>query len=79
MVIEKITCYYVNASSQIRVVRVANVANWYFERILFPGQRLMFEAPTEAELEIYANASLIETVACQQLEVRSSEAAANPA
>ncbi|WP_346291275.1 DUF1830 domain-containing protein [Sphaerothrix gracilis] len=73
MVIEKITCYYFNASSQIRVVRIANVSDWYFERILFPGQRLMFEAPAEAQLEVYANAVLVEEIACRQLEVQSSE------
>ncbi|NJL88096.1 MAG: DUF1830 domain-containing protein [Leptolyngbyaceae cyanobacterium SM1_1_3] len=78
MVIERITCYYANTSSQIQVIRIANVTDWYFERILFPGQRLMFEAPAEAQLEIYANAALINEILCGQLEVRSPETVASP-
>ncbi len=39
-----ILCCYVNATSRIQIARITNIANWYFERVVFPGQRLVFEA-----------------------------------
>ncbi|MGL4376448.1 MAG: DUF1830 domain-containing protein, partial [Microcoleaceae cyanobacterium] len=49
----KILCCYVNATSQIQVARITNIPNWYFERVVFPGQRLVFESVSEALLEIH--------------------------
>ena len=46
---EKILCCYVNATSKIQIARISNIANWYFERVVFPGQRLVFEAPLEGK------------------------------
>jgi Domain of unknown function (DUF1830) len=69
-------CQYFNATSRLKVVRIADIANWYFERVVFPGQRLMFEAPVEAHLEIYtseiASAILEDRIPCQQLLVIAS-------
>ena len=66
-----IICCYVNASSKIQVARITNVPNWYFERVVFPGQRLMFEAPQNAQLEIHtgmmASAILSDTIPCTTL------------
>ncbi|MBW4618136.1 MAG: DUF1830 domain-containing protein [Cyanosarcina radialis HA8281-LM2] len=66
-------CVYVNASNQIQIARIANIAEWYFERVVFPGQRLLFEAPPEAQLEIYtskmATAILSEKIWCARLQV----------
>ena len=66
-------CCYVNATSKMQVVRVTNVHNWYFERVVFPGQRLMFEAVSEAQLEIHtgmmASAILSDTIPCNRLAV----------
>lgn len=68
-----ILCCYVNSTSQIQVSRISNIEGWYFERIVFPGQRLLFEAPLEAQLEIYtgelASAILSERIACERLQV----------
>jgi DNA-directed RNA polymerase specialized sigma24 family protein len=38
-----VLCCYVNATSQIQVARITNIPKWYFERVVFPGQRLIFE------------------------------------
>ena len=43
-------CCYVNATSQIQVARITNIRNWYFERVVFPGQRLVFESVPEGLL-----------------------------
>ena len=74
---EPILCCYVNATSKIQVVRITNVQNWYFERVIFPGQRLMFETPPEGQLEIHtgmmASAILSDTIPCERLAVDPDE------
>lgn len=66
-----ILCCYVNATSQIQIVRITNIPNWYFERVVFPGQRLVFEALSKALLEIHtgmmASAILSDTIPCERL------------
>jgi hypothetical protein len=70
---DHLCCCYVNTSSQIQIARITNIENWYFERVVFPGQRLIFEAPLEAYLEIHsgmmASAILSDRIPCQQLLV----------
>ncbi|HIK28635.1 MAG: DUF1830 domain-containing protein [Oscillatoriaceae bacterium SKW80] len=69
----EILCCYVNASSKIQVVRITNIPNWYFERVVFPGQRLVFEAFPEALLEIHtgmmATAILSDKIPCHRLRI----------
>jgi hypothetical protein len=69
----KIICCYVNATSKIQVVRITNVPNWYFERVVFPGQRLVFEAVAIALLEVHtgmmASAIISDTIPCPRLRV----------
>jgi hypothetical protein len=68
-----IVCCYVNVTSRIQVVRITNIPNWYFERVVFPGQRLVFEALPEATLEVHcgmmASAILSDTILCENLRV----------
>ncbi|MEO1145468.1 MAG: DUF1830 domain-containing protein [Cyanobacteria bacterium J06638_22] len=70
-----IICCYVNATSKIQVARVTNIQNWYFERVVFPGQRLIFEAIPEAQLEIHcgmmASAILSDTIPCDRLRIEA--------
>ncbi|MEG4627109.1 DUF1830 domain-containing protein [Microcoleus sp. w1-18aA5] len=70
---KQILCYYANVSNQVQVVRIGNIPNWYFERVMFPGQRLMFEAAAEAVLEIHtgtvASAILSDKIPCYVLRV----------
>ena len=76
--LEPLLCCYVNATSKIQIARITNVPDWYFERVVFPGQRLMFEAVPTAMLEIHtgmmASAILSDTIPCQRLRVESNEA-----
>lgn len=66
-------CCYVNATSKIQIVRITNVPNWYFERVVFPGQRLLFETMPDALLEIHtgmmASAILSDTIPCDRLRI----------
>ncbi|WP_427161086.1 DUF1830 domain-containing protein [Aliinostoc sp. HNIBRCY26] len=69
----KVLCCYINATSKIQVARITNIPNWYFERVVFPGQRLVFEAPLDAHMEIHtgmmASAILSDTIPCDRLAV----------
>jgi hypothetical protein len=72
---EQILCCYVNATSKIQVVRITNIPNWYFERVVFPGQRLLFETPVGAQMEIHtgmmASAILSDTIPCDRLRIQA--------
>lgn len=48
-------CCYINRTDKIQIGRIANIDQWYFEKVIFPQQRLLFDAPPEAELEIYTS------------------------
>jgi Domain of unknown function (DUF1830) len=76
-----VLCCYVNATSQIQVVRITNVSNWYFERVVFPGQRLVFETLPEANLEIHtgmmASAILSDVIPCSELSLEYEQSSDN--
>ena len=67
----QITCHYVNGTSKLQVVRIENIANWYFERVVFPGQHLVFEALPEAVLEVHttemATTIIADRIPCTEL------------
>ena len=70
---DRILCCYVNATNQIQIARITNVENWYFERVVFPGQRLVFETLSNAFLEIHsgmmASSILSDTIPCKRLSI----------
>lgn len=74
-----ILCCYVNATSKIQIARITNISGWYFERVVFPGQRLLFEALPQAQLEVHcgmmASAILADTIPCDRLQIESELAA----
>ena len=53
----KMLCCYSNGGEKVQVVRIGNVQNWDLERVVFPREYFMFEAPSEAELEVYQGES----------------------
>jgi hypothetical protein len=69
---EPALCSYVNATSKIQIARITNIPSWYFERVVFPGQRLVFEAMPHALLEIHSgmmSAIIADTITCDRLRV----------
>jgi hypothetical protein len=70
---ERILCYYVNGTSQLQIAQITNVPGFRFERLVFPGQRLLFEAIPEAMLDVYTQTTtnLIppERISCFRLQV----------
>lgn len=72
----KILCFYRNPTPSLQVIRSANSSWWCFERVVFPGQRLMFEAIREAKLEVYSRHATpvpSQVIPCEQLRVMASQ------
>jgi len=70
---EHILCYYVNMTTQLQKVAIAGQQP-DFERMLFPQQRLLFEANSAAILEVHSCSGNGETsctyIPCLQLKVQ---------
>ncbi|MEO0455053.1 MAG: DUF1830 domain-containing protein [Cyanobacteria bacterium P01_A01_bin.114] len=68
-----ITCRYVNTTGGLQIVRITNIPGWYFERVVFPGQRLIFQTLPEARLEVHTHecvsAVLSDCIACTALRL----------
>ncbi len=66
-------CSYVNTTNQIQVVRITNLPDTFFERTVFPGQRIVFETLPTAQLEIHtgmmATAILSDILPCDRLQL----------
>lgn len=71
-----IICCYINTTSNVQICRITNIPNWYLERVVFPGQRLVFEAPATGLLEIHTgtmiSAILSEKILCEKLHMTST-------
>ena len=71
-----VLCCYVNATTHTEITKITNIPHWYFERVVFPGQRIIFEAPPNARFEIHTGAVissiLSETIDCQELQLTST-------
>ncbi|NJL19954.1 MAG: DUF1830 domain-containing protein [Leptolyngbyaceae cyanobacterium SM1_3_5] len=65
-------CYYRNATSQIQTIRIDRT----LEKVMFPGDRILFHAALEATLEIYSSTPngfvQIDCISCLQLQVVES-------
>lgn len=70
---DRILCYYVNLTAQLQKAAIANNLQIEFERVLFPQQRLLFEANPEAMLEVCTSAAngepICALIPCLQLKV----------
>jgi len=68
-----ILCWYLNTTSKVQIARITNIPNWYFERTVFPGERFLFEALPEAQLEVCRSTDtggiVCERLLCDRLRV----------
>lgn len=65
----QILCSYINVTRRIQVIRLTNAPKRQFEKVIFPGQRLLFEAVSGAKLEIQLSELISKSIPCQQLQV----------
>lgn len=74
----RILCWYLNTTNQVQIARITNIPNWYFERTVFPGERFLFEALPEAQLEVCRSAEtgaiVCERILCDRLRVQELSA-----
>lgn len=70
---DPILCCYVNKTNKLQVGRIVNIPNWHFERVILPGQRLLFEAQVAGLLEVHvvtnSSTSLLSTIPCPDLQI----------
>jgi hypothetical protein len=73
-----ILCCFHNQQPSMQVIRSTSerIPDWHLERVLFPGQRLMFYAPPQAQLKIYnadhTGTLLSDTISCDRFQVDES-------
>lgn len=72
-----ILCYYFNSSNTIQHIRVGNGNNYSLEKIIFPQQRILFEAIPEGMLEVHTKQQdqqlLEEVFSCLNLKANQSQ------
>ena len=64
---EKIICFYINDSSKIQIIRTLPESPG--DRVVFPGQRLLFEALPSDKLEIQICQVFSVIIPCYKLRV----------
>jgi len=65
-------CCYTNHTSHVQVIRLVNQSHTNWQRVIFPGERVLFEADSESNLEIMVNETVSSLVNCQKLIVNFS-------
>lgn len=74
---DRILCFYANITNHTQIARIKNIPNWNFERVVFPGQRLLFESVLEAQLQIYTCMSgdeiILNIINCNYLRVNEEK------
>ena len=74
--IKSILCAYQNRTSSLQIIKIENLDSFYWEKVVFPWQRILFNAVEQAELTIYSNenatAILTDTIDCLRLQVSDS-------
>lgn len=67
-------CYYFNPTHEIQLIRLWNGRSYSLEKIIFPQQRILFEAKPEGILEVHAKQEgeqLLESIfVCHNLQVK---------
>jgi hypothetical protein len=63
----RILCSYTNVTHSLQIIRLKYSPGLHWERVVFPGQHLMFEAAPEAKLEIYFSETTSVVIRCALL------------
>ncbi|MEQ8756751.1 MAG: DUF1830 domain-containing protein [Coleofasciculus sp. G1-WW12-02] len=65
-------CCYTNTTSHIQVIRLVSKSHTNWQRVVFPGERFLFETDSESNLEILVSEGVSSLVNCQKLLVKLS-------
>lgn len=70
-------CSYINQTPFLEIIRISNIKHWYFEKVVFPQQHILFSCQPTAMLEVYSSefstALLVDKIACELLQVETTE------
>ncbi|NEO86678.1 MAG: DUF1830 domain-containing protein [Spirulina sp. SIO3F2] len=70
---DKILCHYRNPTVQLQIIRITNIPHWYFERVVFASDVVIFEAVARAILEIHGSDGittvLTDHIPCETLQL----------
>ncbi|MEM8640511.1 MAG: DUF1830 domain-containing protein [Cyanobacteria bacterium P01_G01_bin.54] len=70
---DRLLCCYHNPSVKLQIVRITNIPYWYFERVVFPAEWILFEAIAGAILEVHISDSittlLADHIPCKVLQL----------
>ena len=74
--IKTILCAYQNRTNCLQIIKIENVTNFYWEKVVFPYQTILFNTIKQAKLTVYSNdnatAILTDTIPCLKLQVFSN-------
>lgn len=65
-------CCYINQTKTIAIARIRDIPGRDCERVVFPQERFLFEAPNNSNLEIYQHTPtgiITDTIPCSQLKL----------
>ncbi|MBD2464684.1 DUF1830 domain-containing protein [Oscillatoria sp. FACHB-1407] len=69
--------YYRNTTNQIQIMRVEQTMPQRFEKVVFPGEQVLFYATSAAFLDIYVNGitslNRVKQIPCTELQIIETE------
>ena len=69
---EQVRCSYQNLSSNWQIIKITNIPNYHWEKVVMPGQKVIFKSSIKANLKVFSTknitAMLIDTISCQKLK-----------
>ena len=69
---DQVRCSYHNLSSNWQIIKITDMPNYYWEKVVFPGEKISFKGSIKANLKIFSakniTAILIDTIPCQKLK-----------
>ena len=72
-----VLCYYTNTRDRVQVIRLDDGSDRNWQRVVFPRERLMFDALATAVLEVYEGGEdgdrLFERLDCRELACTGME------
>lgn len=70
---EKILCAYQNLSGNWQIAKITNIPHYYWEKVVLPGQKIVFQTSAKAKLAIFSAENittiLVDTIPCQKLKL----------
>ena len=71
-----IICAYQNRTGSLQIIKIENIPNFFWEKVVFPSEIILFNSVAEAMLKVYSNDNITavfkDTIFCYKLQLRRS-------